>query len=99
MSRALFALEEVELLFVDRSGQRNPRKGDRTAWMTINYAYARLHEMGLVTRPDHGTRFIQLKRTLPAPPNKSSYNVSGGGLILSTAHPRQAIGVLSSRGF
>lgn len=63
VSRALFALEEAELLFVDRSGQRNPRKGDRTAWMTINYA--RLREMGLVARPDHETAArAQLKRAM-----------------------------------
>ena len=53
VSRALFALEAEDLLFVDRSGTRNRRKGDRTAWMTINYA--RLREMGIIARPDHET--------------------------------------------
>lgn len=51
VSRALFALEEADLLFVDRSGTRNRRKNDRTTWMTVNYA--RLREMGIEAYPDH----------------------------------------------
>lgn len=53
VSDAMMRLEAADLLRVDRSGVRNRRKNDRTAWLTINYA--RMRELGIDMRPDHET--------------------------------------------